>query len=142
MGRRTCLFATGFHCKIGSADPETESESGALPWCVRTEQTLARSGDQVTPGGKGNKSDIQTEEEEEEGKAKRRGMSWAQRLKRVFGIDVEVCPHCGGGVRIIACIEDPVVIRQILSHVETKQEQANELLPRSRAATVRVIWVD
>ena len=98
--------------------------------------------DQVTPGDKGNKSDIQTEEEEGEQQAKRRGMSWAQRLKRVFGIDIEVCPHCGDGVRIIACIEDPVVIRQILSHVETKQEQANELLPRSRAATVRVIWVD
>ena len=46
------LFATGFHCKIGSADPETESESGALPWCVRTEQSLARSGDQVTPGAR------------------------------------------------------------------------------------------
>ena len=52
---------------------------------------------------------------------KRREMGWAQRLKRVFGIDVEVCPHCGGGVRIVACIEDPVVIRQILSHVGAKQ---------------------
>ena len=83
----------------------------------------------MTPGNKGNKSDIQTEEEEGEQQAKRRGMSWAQRLKRVFGIDIEVCPHCGDGVRIIACIEDPVVIRQILSHVETKQEQANELPP-------------
>ena len=80
---------------------------------------IRRSGD---AGGKGNKSDIQTEVEEGEQQAKRRGMSWAQRLKRVFGIDIEVCPHCGDGVRIIACIEDPVVIRQILSHVETKQE--------------------
>ena len=81
----------------------------------------------MTPGNKGNKSDIQTEEEEGEQQAKRRGMSWAQRLKRVFGIDIEVCPHCGDGVRIIACIEDPVVIRQILSHVETKQEQAENI---------------
>ena len=60
--------------------------------------------DQVTPGSRGNGAAVQTEHEEE-GKAKRRGMSWAQRLKRVFGIDVEVCPHCGGGVRLIACIE-------------------------------------
>ena len=78
--------------------------------------------DRVTPGNKGNGPEIQTEDEEEEGKAKRRGMSWAQRLKRVFGIEIEIFPHCRGGVRIIACIEDPVVIRQILSHVETKQE--------------------
>lgn len=83
----------------------------------------------------GIRSEIQTDEEEE-GKAKRRGMSWAQRLKRVFGIDVEVCPHCGGGVRIIACIEDLLVIRQILSPVEAKQtgnrQQAGDL-PPSRA---------
>ena len=26
----------------------------------------------------------------------------AQRLKRVFGIDIETCPACGGAVRIIA----------------------------------------
>jgi hypothetical protein len=29
-------------------------------------------------------------------------MTWAQRLKRVFGIDVETCPVSGGAVRIIA----------------------------------------
>jgi hypothetical protein len=28
-------------------------------------------------------------------------MHWAQRLKRVFGIDLERCEHCGGAVRII-----------------------------------------
>ena len=96
--------------------------------------------DQVTPGSRGNGAAVQTEHQEE-GKAKRRGMSCtegrpAQRLKRVFAIDVEVCSHCGGGVRIIACIEDPVVIRQILSHVEAKQtcnrQQAGDL-PPSRA---------
>ncbi len=96
--------------------------------------------DQVTPGSRGNGAAVQTEHQEE-GKAKRRGMSCtegrpAQRLKRVFAIDVEVCPHCGGGVRIIACIEDPVVIRQILSHVEAKQtcnRQPAGDVPPSRA---------
>jgi hypothetical protein len=34
-------------------------------------------------------------------------MRWAQRLKRVFGIDVETCAGCGGAMRIIARIEDP-----------------------------------
>lgn len=33
-------------------------------------------------------------------------MTWAQRLKRVFNIDIEVCSRCGGSVRVIACIED------------------------------------
>jgi len=34
-------------------------------------------------------------------------MTWAQRLKRVFNIDIETCSVCGGAMRIIACIEDP-----------------------------------
>ena len=53
----------------------------------------------------------------------RRGkMSWAMRLKRVFNIDVTVCRHCQGTVRIIACIEDRLVINKILAHINRKQE--------------------
>ena len=48
-------------------------------------------------------------------------ITWAQRLKRVFGIDIETCPACGGAVRIIACIEDPVVIEKILTHLDAKE---------------------
>ena len=47
-------------------------------------------------------------------------MSWAQRLKRVFGIDIESCPACAGAVRIIACIEDPDIIEKILTHLDGK----------------------
>ncbi len=38
-------------------------------------------------------------------------------LKRVFDIDIEHCPHCGGRVKIIAAIEDPAVIVSILTHL-------------------------
>jgi hypothetical protein len=51
-------------------------------------------------------------------------MSWAQRLKRVFGIDIETCPACGGAMRIIACIEDPAVIEKILAHLDAKAATA------------------
>ncbi|MDQ3564478.1 MAG: hypothetical protein M3436_10165 [Pseudomonadota bacterium] len=40
-------------------------------------------------------------------------ISWA--LKRVFDIDIEHCPHCGGTLKIIAAIEDPHVICQDLT---------------------------
>jgi hypothetical protein len=47
-------------------------------------------------------------------------MSWMQRLKRVFAIDIETCPECGGKLRVIACIEDPSLIEQILGHVQRR----------------------
>jgi len=34
-----------------------------------------------------------------------RAMTWAQRLNRVFGIEIETCEVCGGKVRVIASIE-------------------------------------
>jgi hypothetical protein len=45
-------------------------------------------------------------------------MTWAQRLKRVFNIDIKTCRACGGAVKIIACIEDPIVIERILNHLD------------------------
>jgi hypothetical protein len=46
-------------------------------------------------------------------------LRWAQRLKRVFNLDIERCEHCGGAMKILAAIEDPTVIAKILQHLET-----------------------
>jgi hypothetical protein len=53
-------------------------------------------------------------------------MTWAQRLKRVFKIDIEVCTHCGGSMKVIASIENPTVIKHILAHLE---QRAPSILP-------------
>lgn len=78
---------------------------------------------QLTPSGRGKRpaTDAALVEVSASGKPrspeeKRRAMSWAQRLKRVFGIDVSICVHCGGAVRIVASIEEPNAIRAILAH--------------------------
>jgi len=42
-------------------------------------------------------------------------MTSAQRLKRVFKIEVETCETCGGMMKVIASIEDPAVIKRILA---------------------------
>jgi len=51
---------------------------------------------------------------------RRAAMTWAQHLKREFNIDIETCESCGGTVKIIACIEGPLVIKKILTHLERK----------------------
>jgi hypothetical protein len=68
---------------------------------------------------------------------RRASMTWAQRLKRVFNIDIETCNECGGVMKVIACIEDPAVIKKILEHLKQKDE-INEpnALPVSRAPPV------
>ena len=54
-------------------------------------------------------------------------------MKRVFKIDMETCRHCGGAVKVIACIEDPVVIKQTLEHLERRLEQPVAMTPTARA---------
>jgi hypothetical protein len=54
----------------------------------------------------------------------------AQRLKRVFNIDIETCGECGGPVKVIACIEDPVVIEKILTHLQEKLTSVPEVCGR------------
>ncbi|EAM9987852.1 IS91 family transposase [Salmonella enterica] len=80
---------------------------------------------QLTPSGRGRRPagdavpvDASAHDEPRSPEQKRRAMSWAQRLKRVFSIDVTTCAHCGGAVRIVASIEDPKAIRAILAHFE------------------------
>ena len=90
----------------------------------------------VTPARRGKN----LQEENKTPEEKRRAMSLAQRLKRVFNIDVETCDHCGGSVKVIAdtsdhCIEDQAVIDKILSHLEIKGELPStpDTLPEVRA---------
>ena len=68
-------------------------------------------------------------------------MTWAQRLKRVFSIDIETCDKCGADVRIIASIEDPAVIQKILAHLDkTASPAVASRLPDCRANLV-MVWL-
>jgi len=51
-------------------------------------------------------------------------------------IDIEVCGHCGGSVKVIAYIEDQNVIDRILTHLREREQgrpTLSHLLPLSRA---------
>ena len=47
-------------------------------------------------------------------------MSWARLLKRVFHIDLEHCPNCGGTLTIIAALLDPTAIAHILTGLSAR----------------------
>ena len=89
----------------------------------------------VTPAkrGKGSKLKAPDEAQDQTPAERRAAMTWAQRLKRVFNIDIETCRECGGAMKVIACIEDPVVIQKILNHLKEKGEYQDAVrLPESR----------
>jgi len=68
-------------------------------------------------------------------------MTWAQRLKRVFNIDMEICQSCGSAMKVIACIEDPEVIQKILTHLDSiAPATAANVLPESRAPPLMSIF--
>ena len=58
-----------------------------------------------------------------------RRRSWARLLRKISVIDPLSCP-CGGSLRIIAVIEQPQSIRQILAHLKLGQRPQRALPPR------------
>ena len=88
---------------------------------------------QITPAKRGRK----TTKSEQDGadwldkslEERHRAMTWMQRLKRVFNIDIETCERCGGQVKVIASIEDPAVIAHILKHLKQKEALQAGLQP-------------
>ena len=69
-------------------------------------------------------------------------MTWAQRLKRVFGIDAETCIHCGGKVKIVASVEEPNAIRAILAHFDKHGARENaHYRPRPRGPPAAAVSV-
>jgi hypothetical protein len=65
------------------------------------------------------------EEEAAEAKPHRRRpkyRAWADLMRRAFEADVLSCPRCGGRMTVLATIDDPAVIRRILTHLGLSTE--------------------
>jgi len=90
----------------------------------------------VTAAKRGNpKNSYSADEADQTPAEKRASATWAKRLKRVFNIEIETCSECGADVRVIASIEEPVVIQKILAHLESiASSAATALLPDCRAS--------
>jgi hypothetical protein len=76
----------------------------------------------VTPAGRGRGA--RSERDAKPPSApKHVSLTWMQRLKRVFGIEIERCRRCGGALKVIASIEEPGVIERILAHRQSTTEE-------------------
>ena len=126
------LRSSGFHCAIGGPRAKTRVK------LTRYHGVLApnhRWRGEVTPAKRGKgatriaNTDVHSHAEPHV------TMPWPQRLKRVFNIEIEVCGHCGGSVKIIACIADQDVIDRILAHLREKEQgrpTLSHLVPPTR----------
>jgi hypothetical protein len=77
----------------------------------------ARLRSKIVPGGPVNANQTADDLEGAALPAPSVRMSWPRLLERIFDIDIEHCPHCGGTMKIIAAIEQPAVITKILDHL-------------------------
>ena len=57
---------------------------------------------EIIPDSKKNKSNVSDRNDDVPHSSASVRISWARLLKRMFDIDIEQCPHCGGNMKIIA----------------------------------------
>jgi hypothetical protein len=93
----------------------------------------------IAPSGRGRRgrgarhNDGAPEEPTEQPVPKHAAMTWMQRLKRVFAIDIERCRRCGGKLLGVASIEDPALIERILARVRPAVEDEEPVPFAARA---------
>src|SRR5664279_3735469 len=56
-------------------------------------------------------------QEEDSAYRKKCRANWARLIQKIYETDPLTCPKCNGIMRILAFIEEPVVIRKILDHL-------------------------
>ena len=92
---------------------------------------------QVTPGkrgeGGGHAKVAANNGLEKTLEARHRAMTWMQRLKRVFGIDIETCERCDRKVKVMASIAAPAVLAPILKHLQQKAALKADIPSHERA---------
>jgi hypothetical protein len=73
---------------------------------------------------------------DEEELRKTRGLSknrilWAALLARTFNLKMETCPDCGGRMRIVAAVTDPLSVKTYLDGVGLESEIPKLTPPRA-----------
>jgi hypothetical protein len=94
----------------------------------------------ITPAGRGAGGEGAKQGAEAPAVPQHVAMRWAQRLKRVFAIEIDTCARCQGRLRVIASIEEPEVIARILAHRDREGRQL--WIPRPTSAAAAEAGID
>ena len=108
--------------------PASQATSDSLPWPARSPRQITVRA-QIVPSEPVTAHEACDHHAQTPAASAPERMSWACLLKRVFDIDIEHCPNCGGRLKIIAAIVAPAVIAKILTHLHLPARAA----PRSPA---------
>jgi hypothetical protein len=60
--------------------------------------------------------------------------TWPALMRRMFGLDVLACPRCGGRLRVIAAVQDPLAVQAFLAHLARSGAPAPGPAPPAPAA--------
>jgi hypothetical protein len=80
----------------------------------------------VTPAkrGRGKKTKAANDKQDQTPAERRAAMTWAQRLKRVFDIDIETCVECGGDVSPTWMVMKPLQQQDCCRNAGLRQQRA------------------
>jgi hypothetical protein len=95
-----------------------------------TECEAAGQGGAHPPDEPAQKVQAQEDNEAKHGRPMRLG--WAKLLKRVFNLDLEHRPNCGGELRVIAAILERPAIEKILNHLGLQARAPPRALARGQ----------
>ena len=77
------------------------------------------------------KKGFQFRDDDDDSDAKpRRNYTWSKMLAKVFKVDVTKCDACGGQVKKISAITDPMQVRRYLKHENIDYEPPARAPPR------------
>ena len=128
-GTRQSLDALDWIARVCSHIPDrNEHQVRYYGRCASASRGKRRQ--QEKAGHYSGSEDLPAEEESAaERFSRRRRRSWARLLRKIYEVDPLRC-SCGGSLRIIAVIEQPQIIRQILTHLKSGQQPQRAPPPR------------
>ena len=82
----------------------------------------AKDRDRIVPARKNTDDKAGEEGEVKPPISMKHRLTWAALMARVYHLDVETCPRCGGKMRMVAALTDPSSIRRYLLGVGLSAE--------------------